>query len=602
MLNKSKVMKRGLFVFLVSIMLMFSLSFVPAGGSVFATVFSSDDAYTDSSSSNSTGDGDVIYVWSGNNGTDVRHGLVDFNEFPSIPSGTEFFSATLELFMYNAGDGLDSTHSVYRIEESWDEETVTWDTEPDTSGSASDTTSVSESDVGGYVSFDVTSDVADLYDGGDNFGWLISDDTDNEDMKARYRSKDFGNESFSPRLVLEFVDINETNVINIEDLLVLLGGWGLCGEEFNNIDACNLYDYNDDGEIDKLDLEVLLARWGLDANVFLGSPDINGDGVVDVTDLLQLLAAWGACGEEEMCPADILPDGDVNDHDLNILLASWGEMFDIEGELAVDLTSPGSSQGSLTVTLDYDITGGVEPYSCSYEVLDSDNNDTVVLNVTDIENCTSIDFEVPSEGAYEVILTVEDSESTIIMIEKEFSVNLPNPDNDSGGGGSSGSSGGGGSGGGCVTNWNVGEWGPCVDGLQTREITPSAAICVVLEEKPATERVCEVEEILESQGGIQGFISRLTGAVVQADDTGRNRPTTLGFFVFLVIIAVAYFIVNAVRSGGMSFGGSDNTKKSKVTEKTDSGEKSDTLNMFISLFPMKLFGANNGKKRTTKRK
>lgn len=53
-----------------------------------------------------------------------------------------------------------------------------------------------------------------------------------------------------------FGDINNDSVIDVSDLLVLLGAWGPCS-------AC--------------------------------AADLTGDGHVDVSDLLALLAAWGPC-------------------------------------------------------------------------------------------------------------------------------------------------------------------------------------------------------------------------------------------------------------------------------------------------------------------
>jgi hypothetical protein len=54
-------------------------------------------------------------------------------------------------------------------------------------------------------------------------------------------------------------DINGDNVVNVSDLLLLLGAWGTCPTP----DNC--------------------------------PGDFNGDGVVNVADLLIMLSAWGAC-------------------------------------------------------------------------------------------------------------------------------------------------------------------------------------------------------------------------------------------------------------------------------------------------------------------
>ena len=54
-------------------------------------------------------------------------------------------------------------------------------------------------------------------------------------------------------------DVNDDGIVNVEDLLILLGSWGECA----NDDTC--------------------------------SADFNGDGSVSIDDLLVLIAAWGSC-------------------------------------------------------------------------------------------------------------------------------------------------------------------------------------------------------------------------------------------------------------------------------------------------------------------
>jgi hypothetical protein len=54
-----------------------------------------------------------------------------------------------------------------------------------------------------------------------------------------------------------------------------------------------LGDLNGDGVVDVSDLLALLGDWGPCSGACPG--DLNSDGVVDVSDLLLLLGAWGAC-------------------------------------------------------------------------------------------------------------------------------------------------------------------------------------------------------------------------------------------------------------------------------------------------------------------
>ncbi len=66
--------------------------------------------------------------------------------------------------------------------------------------------------------------------------------------------------------------------------------FGSC--EDSNPESCPA-DLNGDGIVDVPDLLLLLGNWG---PCFTPCPsDLNGDGAVNVSDFLQLLAAWGPC-------------------------------------------------------------------------------------------------------------------------------------------------------------------------------------------------------------------------------------------------------------------------------------------------------------------
>jgi hypothetical protein len=51
----------------------------------------------------------------------------------------------------------------------------------------------------------------------------------------------------------------------------------------------NPADVNGDGVVDVLDLLLVLGAWGATS----GPEDINGDGIVNVLDLLEVLSNWG---------------------------------------------------------------------------------------------------------------------------------------------------------------------------------------------------------------------------------------------------------------------------------------------------------------------
>ena len=61
-------------------------------------------------------------------------------------------------------------------------------------------------------------------------------------------------------------------------------------------------DINDDGVVDVLDLLAVLGAWGDCPGC---AEDINGDDVVDVLDLLEVLSAWGPCGPPDATPTQL---------------------------------------------------------------------------------------------------------------------------------------------------------------------------------------------------------------------------------------------------------------------------------------------------------
>jgi len=61
----------------------------------------------------------------------------------------------------------------------------------------------------------------------------------------------------SPKSPCIAADLNCDGVVNVSDLLILLGAWGACTEP----DACPA-DLNDDGVVNVSDLLILLSNWG----------------------------------------------------------------------------------------------------------------------------------------------------------------------------------------------------------------------------------------------------------------------------------------------------------------------------------------------------
>ena len=100
-------------------------------------------------------------------------------DLSAIPTGTDVTSAALRLYYYDYHDANPSGRELtcHRLEEDWDEDTVTWNTQPDY---ASEPTSVSLVPSGPtvWMEWDVTSDVQAFLDDPvvSNYGWEIRDD------------------------------------------------------------------------------------------------------------------------------------------------------------------------------------------------------------------------------------------------------------------------------------------------------------------------------------------------------------------------------------------------------------------------------------------
>ena len=106
-----------------------------------------------------------------------RDPLVKF-DISSIPSGSTINSATLKLYYYYWWDNNPAGHDLklYKITSSWDEDTVTWNTQP-SYASQPTTYSTVPSSTGVWMEWDVTSDVQDFVDGdATNYGWKITDE------------------------------------------------------------------------------------------------------------------------------------------------------------------------------------------------------------------------------------------------------------------------------------------------------------------------------------------------------------------------------------------------------------------------------------------
>ncbi len=122
--------------------------------------------------------------------------LIKF-DISSIPPDAVIYYATLELYFYdwdmNNPAGRDI--NLYRATSDWEEETVTWNTQP-SYASLPTTYSTVPSSTGVWMEWDVTSDVLDFISGSSvNYGWKITDENywgQSNIPQTWCRSKEYG--------------------------------------------------------------------------------------------------------------------------------------------------------------------------------------------------------------------------------------------------------------------------------------------------------------------------------------------------------------------------------------------------------------------------
>jgi len=131
--------------------------------------------------------------------------LISF-DISSIPSNRIIKSAVLELYYYEWVDTnpVNRDLNLYKVTNEWDEDTVTWNTQPSYASQPTTYSSVPSS-VGTWMEWDVTVDVQDFVNGiEDNYGWKITDDNywgTYDIPRIYFRTKEY--ESYIPYLEIE---------------------------------------------------------------------------------------------------------------------------------------------------------------------------------------------------------------------------------------------------------------------------------------------------------------------------------------------------------------------------------------------------------------
>jgi hypothetical protein len=159
------------------------------------TLIASADAWVlqDSPSNNNGGDS-ALYVLS-KSGSQNRRVFVNFT-LPSRRNWCDVASASLRVYAESAATGR--TLQAYRTAASWTEMGVTWSNQPATTGTAATTASGT-----GWRSFDVTSQVREIYhDGATSHGWVVRDSVENSASADEQKFRERSSSTDEPELVI----------------------------------------------------------------------------------------------------------------------------------------------------------------------------------------------------------------------------------------------------------------------------------------------------------------------------------------------------------------------------------------------------------------
>jgi len=218
------LIKKGTLVFAGIILLFivpcFMHSIVGNPGSVTLTLNPTDDTYIsrDLDSDNlNFNDRDFMEVENsyGAYGEWGEHSLIKF-DLSSISSDVSILSANLYLYYhtYQTNNPVGRDLNLYRVAGDWNEDIVTWDTQPSYAAQPTSYATVPSS-TGVWMEWNVTNDVQDFVDGMiDNYGWIITDDnywgTYNIPVTS-FRTMEYGD--YVPYLEIEYED--EEHIITV---------------------------------------------------------------------------------------------------------------------------------------------------------------------------------------------------------------------------------------------------------------------------------------------------------------------------------------------------------------------------------------------------
>lgn len=139
-----------------------------------------------------------------------------------------------------------------------------------------------------------------------NFGWMLLGNESASVSAKRFDSRETTLDADKPTLIVEFTPpavlggcclAANTCVLSTQDACKGMGGtYRGDGVPCDLGPTCCAEDLNNDGVINVTDLLTVIGGWGPCPGPPTACPgDVNSDGTVNVTDLLAVIGAWGPC-------------------------------------------------------------------------------------------------------------------------------------------------------------------------------------------------------------------------------------------------------------------------------------------------------------------
>jgi len=159
------------------------------------------EVYEDSANENHGG---LCGIYVGR-GIGNRRAFIQFNAIENLPANTVILSANLELYLYGTFTSCVFYIELHIVTENWEENTITWNNQPDYLQAMETKTLIIPSDVPCWVSWDIGSLLQGWVDGSiANYGMaLVAGDV--IENYAFFRSCEYGdNPSKRPKLVITY--------------------------------------------------------------------------------------------------------------------------------------------------------------------------------------------------------------------------------------------------------------------------------------------------------------------------------------------------------------------------------------------------------------